>query len=203
MKLIKLLWPLFIVQFFTWIGLFAMWIYTTPVVTQYIFKAHSEKSPDYSRGIEWVGFCFAFYALLAGFLSFRVHKWSAKIGRYRYHSISLCVGAMGLMLMSWLNQPLPFLLSFAMIGIAWSSIGNIPYAILGELSNEENGERIYIVFNFSIIIPQVIAAFLLGFMTDHYFLGNSQKTLLFGGISMLMGGCIMLLIKPIKQPGLN
>ena len=107
MRLLKLLWPLFIVQFFTWIGLFALWIYTTPVVTQYVFKSLNEKNLDYGKGIAWVGYCFALYALFAGFLSFAVHKWSQKIGKYRYHGLSLLVGALGLVLMSFIQNPIP------------------------------------------------------------------------------------------------
>ena len=198
MRILKLIWPLFIVQFFTWIGLFALWIYTTPVVTQFVFRSINEKAMNYGKGIEWVGYCFALYALLAGFLSFKVHGWSKKIGKYRYHGISLAIGALGLMAMSKLQSPIPFLLCFVLIGIAWSSIGNIPYAIIGELSNDSNADRIYIVFNFSIIIPQVIAAFLLGFLTEKPFHGNSQQTLFFGGLSMLLGAIIMLFIKPIQ-----
>lgn len=198
MRILKLLWPLFIVQFFTWLGLFALWIYTTPVVTQYVFRSINEKNPNFGKGIEWVGYCFALYALLAGFLSFGVHSWSRKIGKYRYHGISLGIGAIGLILMSKLELPIPFLLCFVFIGIAWSSIGNIPYSILGELSNESNSDKIYIVFNFSIIIPQVIAAFLLGYLTEKLFHGNSRDTLFFGGLSMMIGGIIMLFIKPIK-----
>ena len=42
----KKLFPMFVIQFFTWLGLFALWIYATPVFTNYFFsniRPESEK----------------------------------------------------------------------------------------------------------------------------------------------------------------
>ena len=203
MKFIKLVWPLFVVQFFTWQGLFALWIYTTPVVTGYIFNSSQSKVLNYQNGIRWVGFCFAFYSLLAGFLGFMVPKWTKRIGLYPYHGYSLILGSLGLFLMGILSTPIPFLLSFAFIGIAWGSTGNVPYTIIGnidpKLIPEKDLPKIYILFNFSIIIPQVVAAFLLGYLTENIFQKNPKITLLFGGGSMFIGGIIMLLVKRLGE----
>ena len=198
-KYLKVLWPLFIVQFFTWLGLFSLWIYTTPVVMRYVFNSNGLNNSNYSKALNWVAYCFAFYSLLAGFLGFLVHRWSKRIGLYRYHSLSLFLGGLGLVSLSILTSPYPFLLSFSLIGIAWSSIGNVPYAILGEIAPETDSERIYIIFNFSIVIPQVVAAFFLGFITDHSFGGETNLTLRFGGGCLFLAAFIMYLIKPLPK----
>ena len=62
-----------VVQFFSWFGLFAMWIYTTPVVAQYAFGSSDPASASYNEGGNWVGILFAVYngvaALAALFLT--------------------------------------------------------------------------------------------------------------------------------------
>jgi len=85
--------------------------------------------------------------------------------------------------------------SFAFIGIAWSSIGNIPYALISAMAPEEKMVSYFAVFNFSVVIPQVTAAFLLGFISSHFFKGENIYIMLLGGCSMLLAGLLMFFIR--------
>ena len=193
-KIVKHLLPLFIVQFFTWLGLFALWIYTTPVITRYVFNSTDAESPAFENGVTWVGICFAFYSTLAAFLAFAIPKIVKRISKERLHAFALIIGSIGLLLLFVIKEKYLLLFSFSFIGIAWSSIGNIPYSIISSIAPEEKMTTYFAIFNFSVVIPQVTAAFLLGYINKHFFNGETIYIMLVGGFSMLLAGIIMLFL---------
>jgi maltose/moltooligosaccharide transporter len=97
--------------------------------------------------------------------------------------------------MSVIGDPVLLLLSMVGVGIAWASILSMPYAILaGALPPQRMG--VYMgIFNFFIVIPQILAATLLGFFTKHIFAGNAIYTIILGGLSMILAGLLNLGIK--------
>jgi len=194
-KIIQHLWPLFIVQFFTWLGLFALWIYATPVITRYVFQTTDAESGNFESGTTWVGICFAFYSTLAAFLVFMIPVLSKKISKEKIHAGALVAGAIGLGLIYFIRNRYLLFFSFAFIGIAWSSIGNIPYAIISSIAPEEKMTTYFAVFNFSVVIPQVMAAFLLSYANRQFFGGETINIMLLGGISMLFAGICMFFVK--------
>lgn len=194
LKIFKQLLPLFVVQFFTWIALFALWIYATPVITHYIFNSIDSESPAFKQGISWVGFYFAFYSCLAAFLAFAIPFLLKKKSKEKIHGYALLIGGIGLLLIFYIKNRYLLFFSFAFIGIAWSSISNLPYRMISSLAPEQKMTTYFSVFNFSVVIPQVTAAFILGYIADHYFKGETIYLMLFGGCSMLLAGLIMLLI---------
>ena len=194
-RIIRNLLPLFIVQFFTWLALFALWIYATPVITRYIFHSNDAESPAFENGIVWVGVCFAFYTTLAAFLAFLIPKLLLHTSKEKLHAISLLIGSIGLLLIGFMKNQYQLLLSFAFIGIAWSSISNIPYRIISDNAPQHKLTAYFAVFNFSIVIPQITAAFLLGYVNKHFFHGETIDIIFLGAVSMFTAGIIMLLVK--------
>lgn len=190
----KKLFPLFLVQFFTWLGLFSLWIYATPVITKYFFSSGPSADLDFENGTKWVGICFALYSILGASLTFTLHKILKRNSKYAVHAIALFCGALGLMSMGFIHSKYVLLLSFIFIGIAWSSISTTPYLLVGEIAPDEENEKYYSVFNFSTVIPQAVAAFLLAFMTKKYFHGEMINTIFAGGVFMLIGAIISLMI---------
>ena len=174
LKIIKQLLPLFIVQFFTWLALFSLWIYATPVITKYVFKTTDAESSAFESGTTWVGICFALYSTLAALLAFTIPALTKRFGKYRLHAMALLIGSFGLMLIFFINNQYLLFISFVFIGIGWSSISNVPYSIIGDIAPEEKMTTYFTVFNFSIVIPQITAAFLLGFLTHHFFGGENE-----------------------------
>lgn len=194
LKIVKHLFPLFIVQFFTWLALFALWIYATPVITRYIFNTTDAESTAFENGTTLVGICFAFYSSLAAFLAFAIPKILQRISKQLLHAFALFIGAIGLLLLFFIKEKYLLLLSFSFIGIAWSSIGNIPYSIISSIAPEEKMVTYFAVFNFSVVIPQITAAFLLGFINNYFFKGETIYIMLIGGLSMLLASIIMFFI---------
>jgi len=85
------------------------------------------------------------------------------------------------------------------IGLAWASILSMPYAILtGSLPKNKMG--VYMgIFNFFIVIPQILAASILGSMVKHLFNGNATLALVSGGISMLIAALMVKFVKDLDD----
>ena len=190
---------LFIVQFFTWFGLFALWIYATPVITRYVFKTIDSSAKEFENGISWVGYCFAFYSLFAAFFAFYLPAIYKTTGKCRLHAIVLFIGSIGLMLLYFIANRWALFLPFVLIGIAWSGISNIPYRIIGEIASDDS-DFYFSIFSFSIVIPQIFAAGILGLITKYFFKGETNYTILCGGLSMLMASICMFFVQEIKKP---
>ena len=96
------------------------------------------------------------------------------------------------------------LIAFSFIGIAWAAISTRPYNIISSIAPEDKMTAYFAIFNFSVVIPQVTAAFLLGYLNRHCFAGETVYVILTGGISMLVAAVIMFVIPEMKmQKGLE
>lgn len=188
-----------IVQFFSWFALFAMWIYTTPAVTKHIYGTTDTTSELFNTGANWVGISFAVYNGIAALIAFLLPVLARATSRRITHMISLMVGGLGLISIYFLKDPNMLLLSMTGVGIAWASILSMPYAILtGSLPSDKMG--IYMgIFNFFIVIPQILAASVLGFLTKYLFAGEAIYTLVMGGISMILAAFLVLFVKDVDE----
>jgi len=187
----KLAW----VQMFTWFGLFSMFIYCTQAVTSFHYGSTDPKSVLYNEGANWVGVLMAVYNGVAALIVFLIPPVSKKIGRVLTHSISLVIGGLGLASWYVFKDPKLLILSMTCIGVAWASLLTIPYAILaGSLPQKKMG--IYMgIFNFFIVIPQIVASAILGLLVKSVFGEQSIYALVLGGGTMIIAGILMLFVK--------
>jgi maltose/moltooligosaccharide transporter len=189
-----------VVQFFSWFALFSMWIYTTPAITSHLYGTTDTSSVAYNEGANWVGGMFGWYNLFAAFFGIAVLPWLARYtSRKITHMIALTCGGFGLISLYFLTDPHQMVYSMIGIGLAWSSILAMPYAILtGALPQSKMG--VYMgIFNFFIVIPQILAATLLGFMVKILFHGESIYALISGGISILLAAALVLIVNDYKD----
>jgi maltose/moltooligosaccharide transporter len=181
-----------LVQFFSWFALFAMWIYTTAAVTSHIYGTTDTSSARYNEGANWVGVGFAAYNGVAALVAFAIPVLAMRTSRKAAHAICLLCGALGLVSILAISEPRYLLVSMVGVGIAWASILSMPYAILcGSLPPSKLGYYMGI-FNFFIVIPQIIAAALLGFIVGHFFGGAAIYALLIGGASLVLAAALTL-----------
>ncbi len=183
------------VQFFSWFALFAMWIYTTPAVTSRIYGATDTSSTLYNEGANWVGVGFGTYNGVAAVVAFGIPLLARRTSRKVAHAICLVCGALGLLSILVLKDPQYLLVSMVGVGVAWASILAMPYAILtGSLPPSKMGYYMG-VFNFFIVIPQIVAAALLGFLVGRFFGGEAIYALAIGGGSLLLAAALTLRVR--------
>lgn len=184
-----------VVQFFSWFALFSMWIYTTAGLTQHIANTTDTTSKAFNDMANWVGVLFAFYNGFAALFAFILPKLAKKFSRASAHMISLIAGGLGLISLYVFKDKELSIISMAGVGLAWCSILAMPYAMLtSALPAHKMG--VYMgIFNFFIVIPQILAATILGMLTKHLFNGNAIMTIVVGGCSMILAGLLTLRIK--------
>ena len=186
-----------VVQFFSWFALFAMWIYTTAAVAGTHFGSGDPTSAAYNEGANWVGVLFAAYNGFAALAAIAIPWMARALGLRMTHLVNLWLGAAGLLSFLLVRDPQWLLLSMVGVGFAWASILSLPYAMLsGSLPATKMG--VYMgIFNFFIVIPQLVAASLLGFLLKSMFGGQPLWALALGGASLLVAGLSVLAVPRI------
>jgi maltose/moltooligosaccharide transporter len=119
-----------VVQVFTWLGLFCMWLFFVPATARHVFGATDPQSQLYTQGIEWGGFAFAFYSITCFMVALALPRLAAATSRKTVHAGALICGALGLLSVYFIHDKYLLLLSMVGVGIAWASILSMPYAIL-------------------------------------------------------------------------
>ena len=194
-KMPKTMVQLAFVQFFSWFALFAMWIYTTSAVTSHIYDTSDTTSVLYNEGADWVGICFAIYNGIAALVAFLLPVVAKKISRKMTHLIALVIGGIGLISIYFISDPNLLLVSMIGVGIAWASILSMPYAMLSSILPAKKMGYYMGVFNFFIVIPQIVAAGILGFLLKSFFGNISIYALIIGGVSMIVAGLLCVFVQ--------
>lgn len=174
------------VQMFTWAGLFCMWTYFAPGIARSVFGATEAGSATYQQGAEWAGVCFSFYNGTALLMAFALIRMVRCIRPQRIHTVSLLCGGFGLISVLFISHPSMLLLAMLGVGIAWASILAMPYALLADALPAKKMGVYMGVFNFFIVIPQVIVALSSGWILRHVFDGKPIALVAAGGASMLI-----------------
>jgi len=189
-----------VVQFFSWFGLFAMWIYTTPAVTAFHYHAANTASRAYNDGADWVGVLFAIYNGVAALAALVIPTIARAIGRKGSHALCLCLGGLGLAAFPLIREPSLLWIPMIGVGFAWSSILSAPYSILsGALPARKMG--VYMgIFNFFIVIPQLLAATILGLLLKAFFGGEAIWALILGAGGMLAAAAAVFLVRDVGEP---
>lgn len=183
-------------QFFSWSALFIMWIYTTPVVAQYMFGSADPASAAYGDGGNWVGTLFAIYNGVAALAAlFVLPTLAKKIGKVKTHMICLLAGAAGYASFLFIRDPNLLIVSEIGVGIAWASILAMPYAILAS-SLPQSKLGIYMgLFNVFIVVPQLLVATVMGSILKSFFPTEPIWTMAFAAVVMALAALAMLRVK--------
>jgi maltose/moltooligosaccharide transporter len=189
-----------VVQFFSWFGLFAMWIYTTSAVTSFHYGVHDTTSKAYNEGADWVDLLFGVYNGVAALAAFALPQLAARIGRKQTHALALIAGGIGLSSFLVIRDPGLLWVSMIGVGVAWCSILSAPYSILsGSAPPQKMG--VYMgIFNIFIVAPQLLAATVLGVLVKRLLGGQPIYALLIGGVSFACAAIAVMLINDAADP---
>jgi maltose/moltooligosaccharide transporter len=188
-----------VVQIFTWLGLFCMWMFFGLMTSRQVFGTSDPKSARFAEGGEWGGICFAVYSIVCFAVAFALPKVAAATSRKTVHAFALVCGGIGLLSTFVIHDQYVLLLTMVGVGIAWASILSMPYAILsGALPPARMG--VYMgIFNFFIVIPEIIASLTFQPLVRYLFNNNPLYVVMMGGASLLIAAALVTGVRDVAD----
>jgi len=182
------------VQFFTWIALFALWIYTGPAIADNVYNTTNPLSPGYQDAGNWVGVMFAVYNGLSALAAFVLPVLARATSRKACHAVCLAIGGLSLVSVFFIHDKHLLMVPMLGVGLAWASVLTMPYAILAAALPANRMGYYMGLFNFFVVIPQVVSGLVLGWFTKHMFGNHAVFTLVLGGVSMVIAAVLALFV---------
>ncbi len=186
-----------LVQFFSWFALFTMWVYTTSALAthQYGLMPTDTHSEAFNEAGDHAGFLFGWYNFFALVFAFLLTPLARVTSRKFTHILALICGGLGLLSIYFIMDPQWLILSMVGIGFAWASILSMPYALLVD-SLPPRKMGVYMgIFNFFIVIPQIINALIGGPIINLFFDDYAIYYLVFGGVLFILAALFTLRIR--------
>ncbi|MBA3859198.1 MAG: MFS transporter [Cyanobacteria bacterium PR.3.49] len=187
-----------VVQIFTWLGLFCMWMFFGLTTAYHVFQAPGPKSELFDKATEWAGWCFAVYSIVCFIVAFMLPKLAQKFSRKLIHGVALAAGGLSLLSIYFIHDPIALQFTMIGVGIAWASILAMPYAILSAAIPPERTGVYMGVFNFFIVIPEILASVTFQPLVKYVFHSNPLYVVMLGGASLLIAA---LLVTRVEDTG--
>ncbi|WP_223600252.1 MFS transporter [Chryseobacterium sp. GVT01B] len=184
-----------IVQFFSWFALFTMWVFTTSALATHHFGLSPEDthSKAFNDAGDLTGKLFGMYNLWAIPFAFLLTPIAKLIGKKQTHALALLCGGLGLVSMYFIKDVNNLWISMIGLGFAWASILAMPYAMLIEVIPQRKMGVYMGIFNFFIVIPQIINGLFGGPVVSGVFGKQAMDYVVVGGICMLIGAVVTMI----------
>jgi maltose/moltooligosaccharide transporter len=184
-----------LVNFITWPGLFLMWFYYSTGVATQLFKGDPiSNSEVFTLGLEHANTTSAILNLVTFGFSFTLPFWVSRIGKKYTHTLCLLIGGMGLVSVYFVEQPNLLYVSMGLVGIAWASILSMPYSMLSSFIPEQKMGMYMGIFNFFIVLPEIIASLFFGKIMSTYLNNDRLMAVLIGGCLLITAGLVCAII---------
>ena len=175
-----------VVQFFSWFGLFAMWIFAVPAVAEHHFASPDPVTQGYQNAGDWWGVLSSIRNGVAALGALGIIWLAQRVDQRRLHAANLVIGGLGFMSMLVIRDPGLLWVSMVGVGLAWASIVSVPYSILASTVPARKMGVYMGIFNIFIVVPQLVAATLLGFLLNALFAGQPIFALMIAGGSFFV-----------------
>jgi len=180
-----------VVQFFTWMGLFCMWIYYTVAVAHYVFGSHDPHSKLYEEGVRWGAHTMIIKGIATPVFALCIPLMARTIGNVYTHTFALLICGAGLISVAFIRTPELLYLPMIAAGIGWASVVAMPYVILVNHIPKEKYGIFMGIFNMFIVIPEILVAVGLGeFLMKNLLSNNQSYAVAFGGILIIIAALI-------------
>lgn len=184
-----------LVNFLTWPGLFLMWFYYSTGVATDIFGGDVNTNSDvYTQGLEYANTTSAILNLVTFLFSFSIPFWVSKLGKKYTHTVCLLIGGAGLIMVNYIHEHYMLYVAMSMVGIAWASILSMPYSMLAGCIPEDKIGIYMGIFNFFIVLPEIIASLFFGKIMSNYLHNDRLMAVQIGGILLCIAAVICALI---------
>lgn len=181
-----------LVQFCSWMGLFFMWLYFIIAIPKTCFGNPSVGSEEYIVATQWGSVCFGFYSFITFLFAFLLPWMAGFFSRKITHTICLFLGGVGLIAVWFIGNKYMLFLSMTGVGIAWASILSMPYAILSTHIPQDKMGLYMGIFNFFIVLPEIAATLLFGYILSHFLHNDKVLAVVVGGFAMILAALLML-----------
>ena len=187
-----------LVQFFTWLGLFCMWMFFGLATAQQIFHTTDAQSSAFDDGNAFGGRTFAWYSIVCFVVAFALPILAKATSRKAVHAFALVAGGASLLTTGLIHDKILWQCTMIGVGIAWASILAMPYAMLSD-SLPPARMGVYMgIFNFFIVIPEIVASIALEPVVKQVFNNDPVKVVMLGGASMLIAAVLVHFVKDEK-----
>jgi maltose/moltooligosaccharide transporter len=187
------------VQFFTWMGLFCMWIFYSVAVAHHVFGATDPHSALYDKGVAAAGNSMSVYQLVSTFFALCIPMLASKFSRVTIHTIGLIAAGLGLLSIWFIKDPALLLFPMIGVGIGWATILSMPYALLVDYIPKARYGIYMGLFNMFIVIPEILSSLGLGWVMQHVFHNNHMLAIAMGGGFLLIAAILVQSLKQFDQ----
>ncbi|RRO26158.1 MFS transporter [Flavobacteriaceae bacterium 14752] len=189
------------VQFFSWFALFGMWVFSTPAIAQHFYDLpHTDSSSEaFNNAGDWVGILFGIYNLVSIPVALSLGKISKYLGRKKTHMYALFIGGISFLSIYIMPDRYWLILPMVGIGVAWASILSMPYAILAGAINPKKMGVYMGIFNFFIVLPQILNGIIGGPMVKYFYSNQAIFALVLSGISMIIAAFLVIRVKDVDD----
>ncbi|MES2316312.1 MAG: MFS transporter [Pseudomonadota bacterium] len=189
------LWRIYIAHGFSWLGVQSMFVFTYGFIQTHIIPAGTEQAISNAQSGQIIAYSFAILNTVGFLLPALVLAPLAKrIGRVQTQAACIAIMALGyIMIASFARTPAMLYALMAVVGIGWSAIVSLPFAIMSDKVDKSRMGYFMGVFNLSVVLPQLAASFGVGYVLKHA--GNNALLYVICGGSLAMSAALWCLVK--------
>jgi maltose/moltooligosaccharide transporter len=145
-------------------------------------------------GLEHANTTSAILNLVTFGFSFTLAFWVSKLGKKYTHAMCLLLGGIGLISVFYITNVNYLFISMGLVGIAWASILSMPYSMLAGFIPEQKMGIYMGIFNFFIVLPEIIASIFFGKIMSNYLHNDRLLAVLIGGVLLIFASLVCITI---------
>jgi maltose/moltooligosaccharide transporter len=188
-----------VVQFFTWFGLFTLWVYAVPAVAAGEAGRTGKAvagAASYNASADRVGLFFALFDAAAIAIALMLPLIVGRARLVHSHQWSLLFGAAGLAAFAAVGDAGWAWLGAIGVGAAWASILSAPYTLVANNVAPANVGTYLGIHNIFLVLPQLVAATTLGLAARTLQQASPTAMVWLAAIALLLAAASCQLLKP-------
>jgi maltose/moltooligosaccharide transporter len=188
------LWRIYIAHGFSWLGVQSMFVFTYGFIQTHIIPAGLSQAEANAQSGQIIAYSFAVLNTVGFLLPALVLAPLAKrIGRVNTQALCIAIMAGGyLLIASFARTPAMLYALMAVVGIGWSAIVSLPFAIMSDKVDKSRMGYFMGLFNLSVVLPQLMSTGV-GYVLKSA--GNNSLLYVICGTSLAISAALWCLVK--------
>jgi maltose/moltooligosaccharide transporter len=153
------LWRIYFAHGFAWIGVQSMFVYIIAFINQHIVSPYAAPAEVAAQSGHVISISFAVMNVV-GFLmpALVLAPIATRIGRVKTQVGCIAVMAVGYFMIAFMaRSPHMLYALMAVVGIGWSAVVSLPFAIMSEKVDKSRMGFFMGIFNLSVVVPQLLS----------------------------------------------